>query len=55
MHPAKDTPELRVLCPDWRARTAEYTTLLQPDLRQWMSKQGIHVIGYRDLMTAVPT
>ena len=50
MHPAKDTPELRALCPDWRARAAEFEALRHTDLRQWMREQGIQIIGYAALM-----
>ena len=52
MHPAKDTPELRALCSDWRARAAEFEALRRDDLRQWMREQGIQIIGYSALRAA---
>jgi hypothetical protein len=55
MHPAQDTPELRAIAPDWRARVADYQAFLSSDLRDFLRNKGIHVIGYRairDLMRA---
>lgn len=54
IHPAKDSPDLRELAPDWRARVANYETFLRPDLRQFVQAQGIHVIGYRALQALMP-
>ena len=50
LHPAKDTPELRAMAPDWRARVAEYEALRDSALTDWIHEQGIHVIGYRALI-----
>jgi predicted glycoside hydrolase/deacetylase ChbG (UPF0249 family) len=55
MHAAQDTPELRAIAPDWRARVADYQAFLSADLRDFLRNKGIHVIGYRvirDLMRA---
>jgi len=46
MHPSKDTPELRAMAPDWRARVAEYEALLDTSLIPWLREQGIQVVGY---------
>lgn len=49
LHPAHDTPELRAIAPDWRARTADFELFTSPALRDFIHDQGIHVIGYRTL------
>ncbi len=49
IHPAVDTPELRAIAPDWRARVADYALFMSDDLRQFIADQQIHVIGYRAL------
>ncbi|MFN8481812.1 MAG: polysaccharide deacetylase family protein [Anaerolineae bacterium] len=49
LHPAADTPELRALAPDYRARVADHQAFLSPALRDFVRGQGIHVIGYRTL------
>ncbi|MFN8499596.1 MAG: polysaccharide deacetylase family protein [Anaerolineae bacterium] len=49
LHPAADTPEIRALAPDYRARVADYEAFLSPALRDFVRDQGIHVIGYRAL------
>jgi chitin disaccharide deacetylase len=55
IHPARDTPELRAMAPDWRCRVADYETFLAPTLRRHVRNAGIHTIGYRvlrDMMRA---
>jgi hypothetical protein len=54
IHPAVDTPELREITPDWRARVAHYETFLREDLREYVQSQGIQVIGYRKLQELMP-
>jgi hypothetical protein len=49
IHPAKDTPELRAITPDWLCRVADYETFKHVELREFIKDQGIHVIGYRDV------
>lgn len=49
IHPAVDTPELRAIAPDWRARVADYELFMSADLRQFIADQNIHIIGYRAL------
>ncbi|MDV6374981.1 polysaccharide deacetylase family protein [Deinococcus arenicola] len=49
LHPARDTPELRAICGDWRARVANYEAFLSADLRRDVENVGIQVIGYRPL------
>jgi len=48
-HPSIDTPELRAIAPDWPSRVANYHTFMDPQLKQFIKDQGIHVIGYRHL------
>ena len=53
LHPAADTPEIRAIAPDWLSRVANYHTFLDDQLRDFIRKLGIQVIGYkaiRDLM-----
>ena len=50
LHPSTDTPELRAIAPDWRARVENLRVFLQDDLRSELRRLGIQVIGYRDLM-----
>jgi len=55
LHPAKDTPELRAIAPDWPNRVADYEAFTSPELRDYVKGSGLHVIGYRtlrDLMRA---
>lgn len=54
LHPAKDSPELREIAPDWRARVANYETFMRPELREFIKEQGIQVIGYRALQPLMP-
>jgi predicted glycoside hydrolase/deacetylase ChbG (UPF0249 family) len=52
-HPAKDTPELRSITPDWRGRVADYEAFLSEAVEVLIKEAGVHVIGWRllrDLM-----
>jgi predicted glycoside hydrolase/deacetylase ChbG (UPF0249 family) len=49
LHPARDTPELRAITPDWPYRVADYTAFLTAELRDYVRRAGIQVIGYRAL------
>jgi predicted glycoside hydrolase/deacetylase ChbG (UPF0249 family) len=49
LHPACDTPELRAIGSDWRARVADYKAFASPELLAHVKALGIHVIGYRAL------
>jgi predicted glycoside hydrolase/deacetylase ChbG (UPF0249 family) len=48
-HPAKDTPELRAIAPDWPSRVANYEAFSCPETRQLARDQGIQIIGFRPL------
>ena len=49
IHPSKETPELIAITPDWQSRVADYQTFMEDELRQFIMKEGIQVIGYRKL------
>ncbi len=49
IHPSKDTPELRAIAPDWRARVADYEAFMNDELSAFIRDEGIHIIGYRVL------
>lgn len=49
IHPAADTPELRALARDWRARVADLAAFTSDALRRYLQTAGVHVIGYRAL------
>jgi len=52
-HPAKDTPELRAIAPDWPARVANYEALMDRETLRWAQTQGIHLMGMRPLLEAL--
>jgi chitin disaccharide deacetylase len=54
IHPSKDTPELRAITKDWRARVADYETFMSETLRSFIASQGVHVVGYRQLQDLMP-
>jgi len=51
VHPARDTPELRAIAPDWRCRVADLYAFTCDALRAFVEQSGIHVIGWRVLRT----
>ena len=53
IHPSVNTPELVAITPDWQSRVADYSTFMDEDLRQFISAQGIHIIGYRALQQLI--
>jgi hypothetical protein len=52
-HPSIDTPELRALAPDWRARVANYNAFLSDELKKFLESEDIKVIGYRAIRDAM--
>jgi len=52
-HPSLDTPELRAIAPDWRARVANYNAFMSQELKDYIKNSGIQVIGYRKLKDAL--
>jgi chitin disaccharide deacetylase len=53
-HPSIDTPELRLIAPDWPSRVANYQTFMDPGLKKFIKDKGIQVIGYRHLRELMP-
>lgn len=54
IHPAKDTPELRAITPDWVCRVGDYQTFLLEELKTFIQNLGIQLIGYRDIQKIMP-
>ena len=54
IHPAKDTPELRLITHSWDCRSADYTAFMSEDLRDFIVEEGIQVIGYQALKDLMP-
>jgi len=48
-HPSIDTPELRAIAPDWRARVANYNAFMSQEVKDFIKNSGIQMIGYRKL------
>ena len=53
VHAACDTPELRAMAPDWRARVADHAAFQSAELSNHIRHTGIQVIGYRVLRDAM--
>ena len=53
LHPSIDTPELRAIAPDWRARVANYNAFMSDELKIFIEKEDIKVIGYRAIRDAM--
>lgn len=53
IHPAKDTPELRAIAPDWRGRVSDYQAFTSEELRTYVRDSGIQVIGWRVLRSLI--
>jgi predicted glycoside hydrolase/deacetylase ChbG (UPF0249 family) len=49
LHPSVDTPELRAICPDWRARVANYNAFMSDELKKFIEQEDIELIGYRQI------
>jgi predicted glycoside hydrolase/deacetylase ChbG (UPF0249 family) len=53
IHATKDSPEIRAITPDWKGRVADYTTWMSEDLRSYIDRSGIKIIGWRPIQDAV--
>ena len=53
LHPSIDTPELRAIAPDWRARVANYNAFMSDELKMFLESEDIKLIGYRALRNAM--
>jgi chitin disaccharide deacetylase len=54
IHPSKETDELKAITHDWQCRVADYETFMKQEVRDYLQKIGVHVIGYRDLKNLIP-
>jgi predicted glycoside hydrolase/deacetylase ChbG (UPF0249 family) len=52
-HPSIDTPELRAIAPDWRARVANYNAFMSDELKKFLESEDIKLIGYRAVRDAM--
>jgi predicted glycoside hydrolase/deacetylase ChbG (UPF0249 family) len=53
LHPSIDTPELRALVPDWPARVANYNAFMSGELKTFIERENIKLIGYRQIREAM--
>jgi hypothetical protein len=53
LHPSIDSPELRAICPDWQARTANYNAFMSDELKHFIKNSGIKLIGYRQIRSTM--
>jgi hypothetical protein len=53
LHPSIDTPELRAICPDWKARVANYKAFMSDELKKFFEQEDIKLIGYRQIRDAM--
>ena len=53
LHPSIDTAELRDICPDWKARVANYNAFMSDDLKKFIEQGDIKLIGYRQIRDAM--
>ena len=53
LHPSIDTPELRAICSDWKARVANYNAFMSDELKQFIEQEDIKLIGYRQIRNAM--
>jgi predicted glycoside hydrolase/deacetylase ChbG (UPF0249 family) len=50
VHPARDTPELRALAPDWAGRVDDHDLVTTDhSLRSMLQRAGVTLIGFREL------
>ncbi len=54
IHPAVETEELRTICPDWKCRVGDMQTFLNNEMKAWIKKLGIQLIGYREVQKVMP-
>lgn len=54
IHPAVDTPEIRAIAPDWQSRVGDYQLFMDRKIHNFISDQGIHILGYREIQKSFP-
>ena len=53
MHPAMDSPELRAISSDWRARVADYQLCIDERWARALERSGMKVVGMRAIRDAL--
>jgi hypothetical protein len=53
LHPSIDTAELRAIAPDWESRVANYNTFMSDELKTFLEREDIKLIGYRHIRAAM--
>jgi predicted glycoside hydrolase/deacetylase ChbG (UPF0249 family) len=53
LHPSIDTAELRAIAPDWESRVSNYNTFMSDELKKFIEKEDIKLIGYRAIRNAM--
>lgn len=53
LHPSLDTAELRSIAPDWESRVANYNTFMSDELKKFIEREDIRLIGYRQVRDAM--
>jgi predicted glycoside hydrolase/deacetylase ChbG (UPF0249 family) len=53
LHPALDTPEIRAITTDWRSRVENYNAFMSDELKKFIEKEDIKLIGYRQIRDAM--
>lgn len=53
LHPSIDTAELRAIAPDWESRVANYKTFMSDEIKQFLEREEIILIGYRQIRDAM--
>ena len=49
IHPSIETNELKAITPDWQSRVADYHTFMNDEIRKYINKAGVQIIGYKTL------
>jgi predicted glycoside hydrolase/deacetylase ChbG (UPF0249 family) len=53
LHPCIDSAELRGIVPDWESRVANYNTFMSDELKIFLEREEIKLIGYRQIRNAM--
>jgi predicted glycoside hydrolase/deacetylase ChbG (UPF0249 family) len=53
LHPSIDTVELRSIAPDWESRVANYDVFMSDELKMFIEREDIKLIGYRQIRNAM--
>jgi predicted glycoside hydrolase/deacetylase ChbG (UPF0249 family) len=53
LHPSIDTAELRAIAPDWPARVANHNAFMSDELKVFIEREDIKLIGYRQIREAM--